>query len=273
MQTFPDGHKVIIKWDRCLQSGMAYVMLSRSRNSKDIAITGQFNPSQIRCNSESKLMCDFLALPERSPTSTANNFMMTQNLTLCCLNIQSLNANLADLLADDLVLSADILIFSETYLESGFPVPQIHPKFLLDEHIKDGRGRGLSIYSCDNNTHFQLHQSLIKFSLPVLGFSVIGLYRTHQTSVLTFVDNLMNCITAETALIMGDFNFSDPSRIEDLLMNLGFRQVVSSPTHQAGNKLDLCFVRFLDISFFIHPCYYSHHDCLCTTVNNMKSSP
>ena len=82
----------------------------------------------------------------------------------------------------------------------------------------------------------------------------------------------MNCIIAETALIMREFNVTDPSRIEDSLMNLGFRHIVSSPTHQAGNKRDLCFVRFLDISLFIHPCYYSHHDCLCITVNNVKPS-
>ena len=71
-QTFPGGHKVVIKWDGWLQSGMAYVMLSRSRNPNDISITGQFNPRQIRRNAEAKLMRDFLQLPERSPTSTAN---------------------------------------------------------------------------------------------------------------------------------------------------------------------------------------------------------
>ena len=142
-QTFPDGHKVVIKWDRCLQSGMAYVMLSISRNPNDIN-NRSVNLSQIRRNAEAKLMRDFLQMPERSPTSTANILVIV------------LSRHSVDLQADHLVLTADILILIETWLECGYPVLQILPKILLDEHIKDGRGRCLSIYSCDKDTQFQL---------------------------------------------------------------------------------------------------------------------
>ena len=249
-QTFPTGQKVIIKWDQSLQPGMAYVMLSRAKRFSDISITGQFPPRQIRCSEEAKVMCDFLELPERSPTSTACLFMNSSKITICSLNIQSLNANMEDLKADHLINSCDILFLSETWLETSYPDPLFHPKFIKTRHLKD---------------------SMIKIRLHDEGFSVIGVYRYHACPLSLFLENLGKCITPETAIITGDFNSPDSTRPECFLEEMGFKQVVSLPTHRAGNKLDLCFVRLADISFFIHPCYYSHHDCLCITIDNIQS--
>ena len=270
-QTFPSGQKVIIKWDRSLQPGMAYVMLSRAKSMSDFSITGDFSSRQIRCNAEAKLMCEFLQLPERSATSTANIFMNSSKLRFSCLNIQSLNANIEDLKADYLINSCDYLLLTETWLETSHPVPDLQTRFLKSKHLKEGRGRGLSVYSTHTNCEIQLHNSMIKILLTAANFSVIGVYRNHQCPFSFFLYNLQNCITDETAIIMGDFNSPDSTRIGGFLEKLGFRQLVASPTHCAGNKLDLCFVRFIDVSLFLHPCYYSHHDCICLTVNSIES--
>ena len=110
--------------------------------------------------------------------------------------------------------------------------------------------------------------SMIKMTLLAEGISMIALYRPHSCSMSTFIDNLKSCIAPNTAVIMGDFNCPDSKSIERCLNELGFQQTLVFPTHRAGSKLDLCFVRYLEVSSFIHPCYYSHHDCLCLTVNN-----
>ena len=167
--------------------------------------------------------------------------------------------------------SCDYLLLTETWLETSHPVPDLQTRFLKSKHLKEGRGRGLSVDSTHTNCEIQLHNSMIKILLTAANFSVIGVYRNHQCPFSLFLYNLQNCITDETAIIMGDFNSPDSTRIGGFLEKLGFRQLVASPTHCAGNKLDLCFVRFIDVSLFLHPCYYSHHDCICLTVNSIES--
>ena len=269
-QTFPSGQKIIIKWYKSLQPGMAYVMHSRAKSLSDISIVGPFEPRQIRCNSEAKLICHLLELPENSPISFANAFMNSKKITICSVNIQSLGENLEDLKSDHIVTSCNVLLLSETWLESGYPDPQFHSRFLKWKHLKEGRGRGVSVYSTESNTEFQPNDSMIRVFLPSEGISLIAVYRTHQSSISRFLENLKDSITDKTALILGDFNCADSSSIERVLVQFGFRQIVSSPTHRAGNKLDLCFVRFLEVSMFLHPCYYSHHDSLCVTVNDTE---
>ena len=61
-QTFPAGTKVIVNWDKPLQPGLAYVMLSRSKRMEDIAIKGVFDEKQIRCSLSAKLMCEKLLM-------------------------------------------------------------------------------------------------------------------------------------------------------------------------------------------------------------------
>ena len=191
-QTFPSGQKVIIKWNRSLQPGMAYVMLSRAKSMSDFSITGDFSSRQIRCNAEAKLMCEFLKLPERSATSTANTFMNSSKRRFCCLNNQSLNANIEDLKVDYLINFRDYLLLSETWLETSHPVPDLQTRFLKSKHLKEGRGRGLSVYSTHKNCEIQLHNSMIKFLLTAANFSVIGVYK--NINVLSH----FSCITCKT---------------------------------------------------------------------------
>ena len=121
-------------------------------------------------------MCDFLELPERSPTSTASLFMNSSKLTICSLNIQSLNANMEDLKADHLINSCDILFLSETWLETSYPDTLFHPKSVKTRHLKDGKGRGLSVFSTKTNCAIEIHDSMIKIRLHDEGFSVIAVY-------------------------------------------------------------------------------------------------
>ena len=124
-------------------------------------------------------MCEVLQLPERSATSTANIFMNSSKLRLCCLNIQSLNANIEDLKADYFINSCDYLLLSETWLETSHPFPDLQIRFLLSRHLKEGRGRCLTVHSTHTNCEIQLHNSMIKILLTAANFSVIGVYRNH----------------------------------------------------------------------------------------------
>ena len=139
-------------------------------------------------------MSDFLELSERSPTLTASLFMNSSKLTICSLNIQSLNANMEDLKADHLINSCDILFQSETWLETSYPDPLFHPKFVKSRHLKEGRGRGLSVFSTETTCAIKIHDSMIKIRLDDEGLSVIGVYRYHACTLSLFLENLGKCI-------------------------------------------------------------------------------
>ena len=72
--------------------------------------------------------------------------MNCTKLTICILIIQSLNANVEDLKADNLNNSCKNLFLSETWLETSYPDPFFLPKFVKTRHLKDEKGQGLSLF-------------------------------------------------------------------------------------------------------------------------------
>ena len=90
------------------------------------------------------------------------------------------------------------------------------------------------------------------------------------------VENLEELIDLERlTVITGDFNVcldKEPNNpITSFLGGLGFKQLVSKPTHKAGGRIDHAYIRdpnnkVSDSSVTQYCPYYSDHDALCLTL-------
>ena len=104
-----------------------HTICSVEPNLSDFSITGQFAPRKILCIEGARVKCDFLAII---------HCQKDEQLTDCCLNIQSLNGNLEDLKADYLVTSCTVVLLCETWLGTEYPDSALHLKFLKINHLK-----------------------------------------------------------------------------------------------------------------------------------------
>ena len=100
--------------------------------------------------------------------------------------------------------------------------------------------------------------------------------RSNDGSQEELVDNLEQLINMEkVTAISGDMNICLDKQPNCLLFtalnDLGFKQLVSGPTHRAGGRIDHLYLRDPDSlldSFFLtsHVPYYSDHDALCLSM-------
>ncbi|XP_056463803.1 chaperone protein dnaK1-like, partial [Gadus chalcogrammus] len=74
----------------------------------------------------------------------------------------------------------------------------------------------------------------------------------------------------EKIIIVGDFNFAEPTKTFQQLTNKhDFLQHVNGPTHNKGSKLDLVFTKGIDVIITsIHPFPPSDHHCIHFTKNH-----
>ena len=90
------------------------------------------------------------------------------------------------------------------------------------------------------------------------------------------MDNLQQLVNMERlTAISGDLNICLDKHPNCLLFtalsDLGFKQLVTGPTHKAGGRIDHLYIRdpqSLLASFHLTPYvpYYSDHDCLCLSM-------
>ena len=94
-----------------------------------------------------------------------------------------------------------------------------------------------------------------------------------QQSVVESLEGLLDL--ERLTVITGDFNVcldKEPNnQITSFLCGLGFKQLVSKPTHKAGGKIDHAYIwdpnTEVDDSSMTQYCpYYSDHDALCLTL-------
>ena len=96
------------------------------------------------------------------------------------------------------------------------------------------------------------------------------------------VENLEQLIDLERfTVITGDFNVclkkQPNNQITNFLCGLGFKQLVTSPTHVLGGRIDHAYIwdpntELSDSNLTQYCPYYSDHDALCLTLPNRVSS-
>ena len=103
-------------------------------------------------------------------------------------------------------------------------------------------------------------------------FDLISVYRYADSSSLeAFTREVSDCLNLnKTVIVLGDMNVDlkkhPMNKLTKSLTDIGFQQIVLSPTHIMGGILDhvyaYCKTSAKCTLFKIHPLYYSDHDAV-----------
>ena len=188
-----------------------------------------------------------------------------------------------DIKVDQKLLIADIILLQETSLEIGSANQSIistHPIML---HVKQGRGKGVSIYmkeKYDDKT-ITIGQGYQMAAISCKGLKIINVYRSSTGSKEEICDKFDEWIDDPfTTIVCGDFNLCGQretnNKITRHLLTSGLTQLVKEPTHIRGRQIDHIYLResrhmkVLDIERL--SAYYTDHDALLLTLEVIKIS-
>ena len=237
------------------EPAQSYVILSRVQELSQIYIVDSLDPC--------KIYHDSSALDEINRLNSieikAMNTTKQDHIILSTINIRSLKKNHKMLLKETKNLSSSIICLQETWLpqsEQGSLLKYSLPGMKLWSKSA-GNGKGIATYS---NQFHQVETCLSKEQYQISmskseDRKVINLYRysscgSRQNKEL-LVD-LQCMITKSTEVedeifICGDFNFCAKSEDNNVifitLLEMGFKQLCSFPTHDGGRVIDHVYVR------------------------------
>ena len=237
------------------EPAQSYVILSRVQELSQIYIVDSLDPC--------KIYHDSSALDEINRLNSieikAMNTTKQDHIILSTINIRSLKKNHKMLLKETKNLSSSIICLQETWLpqsEQGSLLKYSLPGMKLWS-MSAGNGKGIATYS---NQFHQVETCLSKEQYQISmskseDRKVINLYRysscgSRQNKEL--IVDLQCMITKSTEVddeifICGDFNFCAKSEDNNVifitLLEMGFKQLCSFPTHEGGRVIDHVYVR------------------------------
>ena len=226
--------------------------------------------------------------PLRLPVRQPGKFIVAYH------NIQSLSAHFLDLEANKLLLNADCICLTETWLKPDSPLApfsleqftfQHNPRFncyrpttLTTEALKLRDHGGVGIYWRSekgiNVTTPQLTNiECVIFDVPEINIIAAVLYRPNFYQIKDFRANLELLISEMNSrkggkIIMGDFNENvfKSTTILQLFQKYGYKQIVTTATTDEGTLIDHVYVKGISVDIDVIPTYYSHHNALYITI-------
>jgi hypothetical protein len=279
-QTVKAGSKLVIHWHPRLQHGMAYVMLGRSERLEDIHISGHFDASKIRCKVAAKAASEVLSKKAVNRPINAKPWQLqvSNGLKISVLNVRSLKAHSTDLNQDFVLSNSDIICLTETWTHPDDAKKDAGLHGFVVHQETFGKGKGVAICVKDgisakivSSKSTPLFQHL---GIQIEDLAIFVMYRSQGCEKECLQESISEAVTASgRTLILGDFNLDFnsshyKSNMGVLCQQLGLKQYVQEPTHDAGHILDLVLSNFdipVEYLFHHHP-YYSDHDAVCLIV-------
>jgi hypothetical protein len=275
-----------LKRQKCFNFGQVYVALSRATSLKGLHILGTLESKHIRANP--KVQEEYKRLREISSFHKATDICHNESLSICILNIRSLQKHSRDLSSDPVLSKCDVLTLTETQLLCNIPNDEmslILKDFSLhrQDHAFD---KFLSLAICYKETitlcETEYFSSIngLKFSINLSSENILScllLYRKHGVNNQQFISCLDYIIrSCDFDLIFGDFNidyFNEKtiSSLKELTESLNYVQLVNKPTFvSSGSLLDHVYVKqsmSSKIEANIVSVYYSDHEAVKVTVS------
>lgn len=184
----------------------------------------------------------------------------TCKFEIISLNCRSMNRNWKSLkfLLLPLMPNCDVMALSETWLNVPETVDARHQQeenYGLSGYkvclTSQGRGKGLATYY--KSDKFQLIQEINQHGVQIVKlrcnkFDFIHIYRSKSYSLQILAYDLQALVDDhKMTIICGDFNENTIKHPDNafftVLRDKGFRNIVKSPTHDAGGCLDLLFYK------------------------------
>ena len=262
---------IIIQADlnEAFQAAMCYVILSRIMCLAQLFLL-PFDPNKIYCNESAKQEAENIKRRAINKKSTKWESQETNTVKISTLNIRSLKKHFIDLKLDAFLQQSDIICINETWLETDpeEKLTDFHGYFL------NIRSKGIAFYSKVKPIQVQrlvsANGSIIHASYEA--FDLISVYRYADSSSLeAFTREVSDCLNLnKTVIVLGDMNVDlkkhPMNNLTKSLTDIGFQQIVLSPTHIMGGILDhvyaYCKTSAKCTLCKIHPLYYSDHDAV-----------
>ena len=276
-QTVEKPLKVAFDLRNIFEDAQGYVMLSRVQEMGQVFILEKFEPQKLYPSK--KALQELERMNKISINENPSEWTKTsiRSIKLLSMNVAGLKNHFSDVQADDKLMHADLISFTESSLleeerEEMFTLSGYNGYF-----IKAGSGKGVASYT--NNKSFEVVKDIVSQNYQVLKVQhhgIISIYRSQGLNSAALLNDLekIEDITKVT-IIMGDFNLcyneNRCNRLIQGLLGLGFNQLVQEPTHVRGRIID--HVYFLDpikkfkISLERYSPYYTDHDAFCITIS------
>ena len=276
-QTVHKPMKLVVDLRKVREPSQAYVMLSRVQALDQIFILETL-PEHVLKPSE-------IALKEvERLNSKAMRWERSDNETLIVFqNTRSLRKHHVDIKKSKRHTLSDVLCISETWLSkddngSQFELEKLGKPIVVNA----GDGKGLAIYSntdVKDSTVKINHSNFQICKIHHNDINVITVYRSDSAKCSEVVKEIIQlCEPDKLTVIGGDLNFcalnEKDNKIMKELEKIGFKQLVSEPTHIQGRAIDHCYVREATDSqihlnknnLSIRSVYWSDHDALILSV-------
>ncbi|XP_029976984.1 uncharacterized protein LOC115409845 isoform X4 [Salarias fasciatus] len=279
--------KAVVSFKKIFSAGQAYVALSRVTSIENLIIQ-DFKATAIYAKTDIddclQKMGNYIETPLTRPDAS---------LKVCLLNIQGLQAHIADLKHDRRMLDADLLCLTETWLQHNTAQGNIdmagwtfHCKARSQSYSNQGafsalqkqQHGGVGFYHKNHiisniiNLPCSELEAII-FNIQPMNHNYIVLYRPPSYQISLFKQNLSAVVSHFNALsggkiIMGDFNDNAvvSKSMENFMTQHGYSQIVTCPTTENGTLIDHVYIKDIDaatVEIQLMSTYYSYHECLC----------
>ncbi len=279
--------KAVVSFKKIFSAGQVYVALSRVTSIENLIIQ-DFKATAIYAKSDIDENLQEMEKYIETPLTRSD-----ASLKVCLLNIQGLEAHLADLKQDRRMLDADLICLTETWLQHNTP----HSNIVMAGWTFHCKARSQSYSDLKTLSALQKEQhggvgfyhknhiicniisvqcsdlEAIMFNVQPMNHNYIVLYRPPSYKIGLFKKNLTAVVNHFNELsggkiIMGDFNDNAAvsKSMENLMKQHGYSQIVTSPTTENGTLIDHIYIKNIDpttVDIQVMPTYYSYHECLC----------
>ena len=282
-QTVHKPTSLVTCFKKVFAAAMSYVSLSRVTALEQLIILDKLYPEKIYPNKKA-----LKALEELENKALNNMFIgrCSSKIRIVYLNVQNLNYHVHDVQCDHKLKEHNLILLGETWVQNNEIFSNQNQFAMKDYEVNYcniGNGKGMIGHS---EAMFRFAWAIRKPTYQVLKYdfeffhslagvtvpgNVIGLYRSSGNCMIDgFLEDLTNVLdTAKICIILGDFNICSKKdaqhRIIKALHQMGFKQLIDSPTHVQGGIIDHFYILvpevydFVQIEFELFSPYYSDH--------------
>ena len=283
-QTYKTPMTITVDLRDVFEGAQGYVMLGRPEELKQLFIVDKLDPKKLysdkRVTEEHKKMNNRSINKNPSVWDTNN----PAAIKISSLNCARLRPHLQDIRADHTLRKSDILHLQETWLEEGEDLSQFHlrPSYYYSSryearHIIVGKGKGITTFY---NKKFQHTQDLVSQHYQMTKFESkeavsINIYRSALGSTREILEKITQLeVPGKSTIVTGDFNTCARKERTGLLvrsmLERGYTLHTKDPTHTQGGHIDHAYTKDAKAQLHRYTPYYSDHDSLCLTVEQVK---
>jgi hypothetical protein len=267
-QTIKHPTRIQADLNESFSAAMCYVILSRIVSLSQLFLF-PFDEAKIYCNEKAKEEALKLKSCAINRQTTPWNTEQENTIKIASLNVRSLNQHFEDLQNDYFLQKSDIICLTETWLSDDLENTGKYHSYFINSGSK-----GIALFSVIQPVTVEKFSSEVASIIiaSYQDFDLILAYRFSENSnIHEFAEEVVNILNlSRTVIICGDININldkfPQNKFSKSLFNLGFIQLVNSPTHILGGIIDHVYFYSSNMSscslYKIYPVYYSDHDAI-----------